>query len=62
MGKIWERGYDSVGTRGREALLQEMSFQPVVEDNSDVLTGGGLEVSQTALLAFAALSVLTRAF
>lgn len=27
-------------------LLEEMSFQPVVEDNSDVLTGVGLEVSQ----------------
>lgn len=39
--EIWEGGYDSVGTRGREALLEEMSFQPVVEDNSDV----SLEVS-----------------
>lgn len=34
------------GRGGREALLQQMSFQPVVEDNSDVLTGGGLEVSR----------------
>lgn len=35
-----------MGARGREALLEEMSFQPVVKDKSDVLTGVGLEVSQ----------------
>lgn len=30
--KIRERGYDSVGTRRRDALLEEMIFQPVEED------------------------------
>jgi len=43
--KIWRRVYDSVGTRRHETLLEEMSFQPVVEDNSDVLSGAGLRAS-----------------
>lgn len=39
--EICEEGYDSVGTRGHAVLLEEMRFQPVVEDNCDV----NLEVS-----------------
>ncbi len=48
--------------RGREALLEQMSLESAVEDNSDVLTAVACRNQTEASLLFATISKLTHSF